>query len=516
MGNQGLIKFIDPLSYEETQFTHFEPYDAHMVYPCFDQPDIKSFFAFTTVSPAEWTVISNENYIEKYETNEYSPLELAQYFPNATIPAKMVIQKFSPTMKISSYLTAVVAGNFKIYEDKYNTVPLRFLVRYSQAYLVESRIPEFFRVTKQGFKFFESFFNIKYAFSKYDQVFVPGMLFGGMENVGCVTLSEVSLRQPTIGAQKFGHDTLVYSLLHELCHHWFGDLVTLKWWEDLWLNEGFASYMGYYCIDKGEGFDDYRLSMLQFYMQKYVAYGTDERKASHPIVMEMKNTGATKDLFDNITYNKGAAVLAQLLAIVGESAFKEGLHIYLSKYQFSNAELADLLNSIQIAATKQKIDIDITYWAEQWLHTAGTCVFKPLYKSEDGKITEFIVQQVSLGGTEEYYRTHLIDIALCYGEEFKVEVIENCMLEATELVNIEKIIGKQAPDAVILNYNDKTYGLTQFDENSIKYLKSHIHKMSNPFARYLVASSCSWMTSNGLLSKEDYKAFHPYMGLLQK
>ncbi len=515
MGGQGFIRYLDPNNGEETQFTHFEPYDAHMVFPCFDQPDIKATWTVTTLSPPEWTVISNGEEEQRSETASLTP-ELAVKFPSPTPALPCTLRKFRRSPLISTYLCAVIAGQFTVYSDIHEKIPLRILVRNSAVPLIESRIKELLEVTKRGFKFFEWFFGVPYAFPKYDQAFVPAMIFGGMENVGCVTLSEMTIKQNFYGVTKFGHEMLVYSMLHELCHHWFGDLVTLRWWDDLWLNEGFASFMGYYCVRKAEGLEKYRVSLLQFYMQKYIAYGTDERKGGHPVVMEMKTTSSTKDLFDNITYNKGAAVLEQLFSIVGEEAFRDGLRLYLEKYKFGNADLSDMLKCVQIAAEKRKVQLDFPYWAEQWLHTVGANVLLPQFKCSDGLITEFIVQQISVGTEEEYYRSHLIDIALIYGDGFDVVLVPNVSIEATEDTMVDAIIGRPEPAAVVLNWGDKTYAITQFDPVSVAYLKGHMHKMTDPYNRYMVAYSSSRMQANQLMSNEDYMCFHPYLGLLEK
>jgi len=514
VGEQGLIKFVDKMTNEQTQFTHFEPYDAHMVFPCFDQPDIKATWIVATITPPEWSVISNEDIEVEHETTESAPLELSQHFPQTTLTSPSIVRIFKQSPLISTYLFAVAAGSFKIYTDHYGNVPLRLAVRNSTVSRISSLVGSIFDVTKKGMKYFEDFFDVKYPFKKYDQVFVPGMLFGGMENVTCVILSELILPGSLGTSWKFAYDTLVDVILHELCHHWFGNLVTLEWWEDLWLNEGFATFMSYYCLEKDPQFESNKLASLQFYMQKYTAYGTEERKAGHPIVMKMGKTGDTSELFDNITYNKGAAVLWQLLNIVGEKAFREGLHAYLEKHKFSNAKLKDLLNSILSAAKAHKVEIDIEYWAQQWLHTTGVNVLMAIVSIENGIVKEFIVQQDSFGGEEEYYRQHCIDIGLFYGTTGTVEIIKDVAIEATEYTLIESLTGKPAPSAILLNYNDKTYALVQLDSASIEFFKHYIHTMNDLYARYLLANYCSWMHYKGLMDYATYEIFHPYLGLL--
>lgn len=510
VGGQGLIRFADESANEETQFTHFEPYDAHTVFPCFDQPDIKATWIVSTITPPEWFVFSNEEVQTQMETVDSAPLELSQCFPQTKLESPAVVRVFKQSPLISTYLFAVAAGPFKIYADHYGNLPLRIAVRNSNASIMDPMAASLFDITKKGIRYFEDFFGVKYAFDKYDQVFVPGMLFGGMENVTCVILSELLFRIEAGASSSFTYNSLVITVLHELCHHWFGDLVTLRWWDDLWLNEGFATFMSYYSLERDPAFEANKLASLQFYMQKYIAYGTDERGAGHPIIMKMQKTGDTKELFDNITYHKGAAVLWQLLNYVGEEAFRKGLHVYLEKCRFGNAELKDLLDCIEAAA---KGGIDIEYWAQEWLHTCGVNVLMPIITIEDGIVTQLIIQQSSLGTPEEYYRNHRIDIAFVYRTTGATEIIKDVAVEPTECTVVESVVGKEAPSGILLNYGDKTYALVQLDAASIQFFKYYVHFMNDLYGRYLLAYYCSWMNSKGLMSSADYSVFHPYLGL---
>jgi aminopeptidase N len=303
----GMHRFADPTDGKVYLHTQFEPYDAHRVFPCFDQPDIKARFTLTVTAPAEWDVVSNSP-----STREGS----------------------------STYLVAVVAGPYHVVRDVHGQVDLGIYCRESLAQYLDAE--ELLTLTKQGLDFFEEEFDYPYPFAKYDQLFVPEFNFGAMENPGCVTFNEYMVfRSRQTDAS---HENRANTLLHEMAHMWFGDLVTMRWWDDLWLNESFATYMATHALSQATRFSD---AWVRFAAgTKAGAMAQDQLPTTHPISADIVDTDAVRLHFDGITYLKGASTLKQLVAWVGQDAFREGLQKYFRKYAWRNAELADFLSKL--------------------------------------------------------------------------------------------------------------------------------------------------------------------------
>ena len=319
----GLHQFIDPEDGSEYLYTNLEPYSAHRLFPCFDQPDLKATYALTVDAPAEWELVANSEEAEREQLGD-----------------GWLRRRFATTEPFSSYLFALIAGPYHVVRDEHRGVPLGFFCRRSLVEHLDE--DELFEVTKQGLDFYADFFDYAYPFGKYDQIFVPEFNAGAMENVGAVTHSErMVFRDPPTENQRLGRAEV---LLHEMAHMWFGNLVTMRWWNDLWLNESFATYMAYLSMVEATRFS----SAWQAFNSgmKAWAYRQDQLVTTHPIAGQVRDTDETFLNFDGITYGKGASVLKQLVAAVGVDGFREGMRVYFRRHAFGNTTLAEFLDAI--------------------------------------------------------------------------------------------------------------------------------------------------------------------------
>ncbi|CAN5839430.1 aminopeptidase N [soil metagenome] len=339
----GLHRFIDPADDSVYLHSQFEPFDAHRVYACFDQPDVKARFTLTAHAPSAWTVVSNEP-VASHTTGD----------------AGVDVWRFETTPPISTYITALVAGPLHVVVADDAPVPMALYCRTSLAPYLEP--DEMFSITRAGIDFYTRMFGQPYPFSKYDQLFVPEFNFGAMENAGCVTFSESFLfRSKVTDAERMSRGT---TILHELGHMWFGDLVTMRWWGDLWLNESFATYVSVWAMAEATPFTD---AWVQFVNGEATwAIRQDQLPSSHPIVADAPDTDTALNNFDGITYAKGALVIAQLVTWVGTDAFVTGLRDYFSRHAWGNATLADFLIALEKTSGRP-----LDRWARQWLHTTG-------------------------------------------------------------------------------------------------------------------------------------------------
>ena len=334
----GLHRFHDPLDGRTYLHTHFESNDAHRVFACFDQPDIKGTYTFTVNAPQEWVVTSNTNGAKDGGG----------------------LWRFPTTKVISTYLAALVAGEYHSIHQTHRDIELGLYCRQSLAQYLDP--DEIFEITRRGFDYFEQRFGHPYAFGKYDQLFVPEFASGAMENAGCVTHNErMVFRSKVTDANRMGR---AETILHEMAHMWFGDLVTMKWWDDLWLNESFAEYMGYLGVVEATRF---KTAWIEFAdATKAAARSQDQLPTTHPIVADIPDVESVALNLDRITYNKGAAALRQLVAWVGEDAFFKGVEDYFKAHAFGNTELKDFLAALEHASGR-----DLEAWSRAWLQTAG-------------------------------------------------------------------------------------------------------------------------------------------------
>ena len=370
---EGLHRFVDPADGEVYLYSQFEVPDARRMYACFEQPNLKATFAFTVTAPDHWQVVSNQPTPEPESLGEGK----ARW-------------AFAATPRMSTYITALVAGPYQVWRDELTssdgrTIPLGVFARAS---LAEFMDPEnVFTTTKQGFEFFERNFGVPYPFEKYDQLFVPEYNMGAMENAGCVTFTESYVFRSRVSDAI--RERRVITILHELAHMWFGDLVTMNWWNDLWLNESFAEFISTLATVEATEWTNDWVSFLA--SEKTWAYRQDQLPSTHPIVAEIRDLDDVQVNFDGITYAKGASVLKQLFFWVGREAFFTGINRYFTKHAWGNTVLEDLLVELEDASGR-----DLKDWSRKWLETAGVNTLRPRIETdENGVITKFVVEQTA-------------------------------------------------------------------------------------------------------------------------
>jgi len=482
---EGLHRFVDPADDEVYLYTQFETGDARRMYACFDQPDQKATFAISTITPKHWEVISNYG-IEGTKD----------------LGGDRKHTQFATSQIISTYVTAIVAGAYTSVHDEYKgekTIPLGIYARKSFFKHVDAE--NIFKVTKEGFAYFEKTFGLAYPFGKYDQIAVAEYNWGAMENVGCVTFHEDVLifRSKVTERSYISRATTIH---HEMAHMWFGDLVTMKWWQDLWLNESFAEWASYMSVSEST---QYKHAWTEFNsVRKNWAYRADQLSSTHPIAVDMEDLDAVRTNFDGISYAKGASVLQQLVAHVGRDNFINGLRKYFAKHAYKNTELSDLIVELEAASGK-----DLTAWVATWLRTSGVNTLRPVISLDGDNYASVAVKQevppMPIGSTE--LRPHrlfigLFDIAgdkLVRRESIEVDI-------AGELTEIKELAGKKSADLLLINDQDQTYAKLRFDDRSVETMKKYLGQLDDSLARGLIWASLWDSTRDGELAASDYIA----------
>ncbi|MCX6448320.1 MAG: aminopeptidase N [Actinobacteria bacterium] len=480
---EGLHRFVDPADNEVYLYTQFETGDARRMYACFDQPDQKATFTISTITPKHWAVISNYG------------IESAK-----DLDGDRKHTQFATSQVISTYVTAIVAGAYTSVHDEYKgekTIPMGIYARKSFFQYVDAE--NIFEVTKQGFAYFEKTFGLAYPFGKYDQIAVAEYNWGAMENVGCVTFHEDVLIFRSKVTER-SYISRASTIHHEMAHMWFGDLVTMKWWQDLWLNESFAEWASYMAVSEST---KYKKAWTEFNsVRKNWAYRADQLSSTHPIAVEMKDLDDVRTNFDGISYAKGASVLQQLVAHVGRDNFIAGLRKYFAKHAYANTELSDLITELEATSGK-----NLTAWVATWLRTAGVNTLRPVITLDGDKYASVAVKQevppMPVGSTE--LRPHrlyigLFDIkgdALTRRESIEVDI-------AGELTEIKELAGKKAADLLLINDHDQTYAKLRFDDRSVATMKKYLGQLDDSLARGLIWASLWDSTRDGELSASDY------------
>lgn len=482
---EGLHRFVDPADNEVYLYTQFETGDARQMYACFDQPDQKATFTISAITPKHWEVISN------YDIDSVT---------DVGSDSKKV--QFKESQIISTYVIAIVAGPYQHVHDEYvgeKTIPLGIYARKSFFRHVDA--DNIFKVTKQGFAYFEKTFGLAYPFGKYDQLAVAEYNWGAMENVGCVTFHEdVLIFRSKVTESK--HLSRASTILHEMAHMWFGDLVTMKWWEDLWLNESFAEWASYMATSEAT---QYTTAWTEFNaLRKNWAYRQDQLSTTHPIATEMKDLEDVKTNFDGISYAKGASVLQQLVEHVGRENFIKGLRVYFTKHAFKNTTLNDLM--VELEATSGR---DLKPWAATWLQTAGVNTLRPEIEIESGVYKKLAIKQeaptMPVGSKE--LRPHRLRVALFDIAGDSLVKRKSVALDiAGALTEVTELQREKEADLVLINDGDLTYAKLRFDERSIATLKSHLGGLNEPLARALIWASLWDSVRDGELSASDYIA----------
>ena len=471
----GFHQFIDPEDGGEYLYTNFEPYACHRFFPCFDQPDLKASYALTVDAPAEWELIANTSEAER-----------------ETLPDGRLRRRFEQTERFSTYLFALIAGPYHVVRDDHHGIPLGFYCRGSLAqYLDED---ELFEVTKQGLDFYADFFGYPYAFHKYDQIFVPEFNFGAMENVGAITHSErMVYRDPPTENQRLGRAEVI---LHEMAHMWFGDLVTMRWWNDLWLNESFATYMAYLALSEATRFQSAWLAFNNG--MKAWAYRQDQLVTTHPIAGQVPDTDATFLNFDGITYGKGAAVLKQLVATVGVEDFRDGMRRYFQRYAFGNTTLAEFIDAID-----EGVERDLHAWAALWLETPSLNTISADWHAEGGALTAFALDQTA---PDDYptLRPHQLDIALVTESNGSLDVAGVPVSVEGERTEVPAAAGLPEPVLVVPNLGDHAFVKVALDDRSLDYVREHLERVEDPLLRQLIWQALWNMVRDQQLKSTDY------------
>ena len=386
---EGLHRFTDPADGNVYMYSDLETFDAHRIYACFDQPDMKATYELTVRAPEGWLVVSNL----APDVDGGVPAEDAEDGAR--------VWHFPPTPVMSTYITHVSAGPWYVVRDEHDGIPLGIMCRQSLAQYLDP--DEIFEVTRQGFDFYHAAFGIKYPFGKYDQLFVPEFKEGAMENAGAVTLLEDYVFRSRV--TDFSREARGETILHEMAHMWFGDLVTMRWWDDLWLNESFATWAGTLAQAEATRWTQAWTTFAQAY--KAWAYRQDQLPSTHPIAADIPDIEAVEVNFDGITYAKGASVLKQLVAYVGRENFLAGVRRYFAAHSWGNATLADLLSALEAVSGR-----DLAAWSREWLQTAGVNTLRPSYTVDaEGRFTSFEVLQEA-SESHPVLRSHRIAIGL--------------------------------------------------------------------------------------------------------
>ncbi|MDN4172665.1 aminopeptidase N [Nocardioides sp. SOB77] len=478
---EGLHRFVDPADDRVYLYSQFEVPDARRVFTTFEQPDLKAPFTFRVAAPAHWAVVSNS------PTPEPRPLAEGT-----------AVWEFEPTKPMSTYITAIVAGEYHaehdVYEGKHGSIPLGHYCRQS---LVEHMdTDELVKLTKQSFAFFEEKFDYPYPFGKYDQLYVPEYNMGAMENAGCVTLRDEYLPRSRQPRSFYEFRTSV--ITHEMAHMWFGDLVTMKWWDDLWLNESFAEWACYWCEAEATDFTDAWTGFAN--ARKQTGYRADQLPSTHPIAADNVDLHAVEVNFDMITYAKGASVLKQLVAWVGLDPFVAGLRQYFKDHEFSNATFADLLSALEKSSGRE-----LGGWAQEWLQTAGVNTLAPSFELDDqGRYTSFSVEQ-SAHPDWPTLRRHRLGIGLY--DEVDGRLVRRDYLEVDvegASTVVEALAGVEQPALLLLNDEDHAYAKIRLDERSLQTVIGGLSKLEDSLPRAVVWTAAWDMTRDGELSATDW------------
>jgi len=478
---EGLHRFVDPADGKVYLYTQFEVPDARRVFTTFEQPDLKAPFEFRVTAPSGWQVVSNSPTPEPEQVRD-----------------GVAVWRFEPTARISTYITALVAGEYHVvsdsYQGAYGEIPLRVFCRQSLAKHLDS--DDIIEVTQQGFGYFESAFAMAYPFGKYDQLFVPEYNMGAMENAGCVTFRDeyIFRSRQTVAA----YETRANTILHEMAHMWFGDLVTMRWWDDLWLNESFAEWAAHHSSTQATRFTEAWTGFCN--SRKTWAYRQDQLPSTHPIAADNYDLQAVEVNFDGITYAKGASALRQLVAWVGEDEFFAGLRSYFADHAYGNTELADLLSALEKSSGR-----DLGSWTKEWLQTSGVNTLRAEFEiDEQEAFTSFVVEQTA-AADHPTLRRHRIAIGLYDRTEsglVRRERVETDVIGA--LTEVPALVGARQPDLVLLNDADLTYAKIRLDERSLATLLSSIDAIDDSLARALCWGAAWDMTRDAEMRASDF------------
>ncbi|GAA4534037.1 aminopeptidase N [Mycobacterium paraffinicum] len=477
---EGLHRFVDPVDNETYLYSQFETADAKRMFACFDQPDLKATFDLRVTAPKHWKVVSN----------------------GATVSIEDGVHVFATTPRMSTYLVALIAGPYAEWKDSYTDehgeIPLGIFCRESLARHMDAE--RLFTRTKQGFGFYHKNFGMPYAFGKYDQLFVPEFNAGAMENAGAVTFLEDYVFRSKV--TRASYERRAETVLHEMAHMWFGDLVTMTWWDDLWLNESFATFASVLCQAEATEFTEAWTTFAT--VEKSWAYRQDQLPSTHPIAADIPDLAAVEVNFDGITYAKGASVLKQLVAYVGLEHFLAGLRDYFRSHAFGNATFDDLVAALENASGR-----DLSDWGRQWLKTTGLNTLRPDFDVDaDGRFTRFAVTQSGAAPGAGETRVHRLAIGI-YDDDGAGKLVrvrrEELDVEGP-VTEVPALVGVSRGQLVLVNDDDLTYCSLRLDGKSLQTALQRIADIAEPLPRSLVWSAAWEMTREAELRARDFVA----------
>ncbi len=473
---QGLHQFVDPETKQVFLYTQFETFDANRFMPCFDQPDLRATLALTVDAPAAWQVIST--------SQETSAAVQSNHRKLWTFPA---------TPPIATYLFSLHAGPYQVWTDRFENMPLRLFARPAMAKYVHPK--DWFTITKQGLKFYNSFFAYRYPFKKYDQIVVPEFNAGAMENVAAVTFTEQTLQRSMPTRAQRRH--LAGIILHEMAHMWFGDIVTMRWWNNLWLNESFATFMASLSMAQATEFKE---AWQDFHDEKNWAYWEDGLVTTHPIEAPVGSVKEAFATFDGITYGKGASVLRQLYTYMSPEKFKKGLQNYIQAYAFKNADLKQFVDMLQAQSEK-----DLNLWADRWLKQSGPDQLSAKWTCNGDSLENITLtttpKNPSAGPTE--FRPQVIHVALFKPQDKKFS--QPIVMDVEMKKSGQLIVGHwPCPAFVYPNYQDDGYAQVSLDSVSLKYAKENLSRVHDPLLRTMIWNDMWQMVRDTQMPLSDY------------
>ncbi|MDO5719543.1 MAG: aminopeptidase N [Actinomycetaceae bacterium] len=487
---EGLHRYVDPEDGETYLYSQYEPTDARRVYACFDQPGIKPRWSFTVKAPANWVVLSNTAARETKVSGSVQTVIFAQ------------------TLPLSSFITAIIAGPYAVFDggqwcgsatvEEPIQVPLKAYCRQSLAQYFDSA--DIFAITRQGLDFYHKHYALTYPWGKYDQVFVPEYNLGAMENPGCVTFNEHFIhRDSPTRAQRQKRANVIF---HEMCHMWFGDLVTPAWWDDLWLKESFADNQGSWGLAEATEFTGEWATFASG--RKEWAYEQDQLPTTHPIVADIPDVEAAKHSFDGITYAKGAAVLKQLVAYLGSDAFFAGARLYFERHAYGATTLTDFLQALEESSPRDDLD----KWQAAWLHTSGPTRFTIECSHRGETAYTYVLRQHCVDPITDtvVHRPHALKVgfyALVKGKMERVHTENLIMREASVTFSIPCQIAERI-DFVLVNDDDLTYGIVELDERATDLALDYVGAVKSPVSRAVIWSSLWNAVRDGRLDPRRY------------
>ncbi|CAM3030721.1 aminopeptidase N [Prescottella defluvii] len=485
---EGLHRFVDPTDDAVYLYSQFETADAKRMFACFDQPDLKATFDIAVTAADDWKVISNAETVQ-------------------TLVATPGRHVFRTTPRMSTYLVALIAGPYAqwtdFYTDEHGTIPLGIYCRSSLAEHMDAE--RLFTETKQGFGFYHRNFGIPYAFGKYDQLFVPEFNAGAMENAGAVTFLEDYVFRSKV--TRYSYERRAETVLHEMAHMWFGDLVTMRWWDDLWLNESFATFASVLCQTEATEYTNAWTTFAN--VEKSWAYRQDQLPSTHPIAADIPDLAAVEVNFDGITYAKGASVLKQLVAYVGQEPFMAGLRDYFAEHAFGNATFDDLLRALEKASGR-----DLSSWGAQWLKTTGLNILRPDFQIEpDGTFRNFAVLQDGAAPGAGETRVHRLAVGIYDDDPASGKLVRTHRVELDvegASTDVPELVGVPRGKLILVNDDDLTYCSVRLDRDSLDTLIGRIGDIAEPLPRTLAWSAAWEMTRQAEMRARDF------VGLVQR